>query len=150
MQKLLGRAPAAFTLLETIIALLVFSLTLSLLQTELKQVPRVLQQTFVEEDIRWHMADRQFTNFIAGANFEKSEHNKIYFYQPAKNKHYRIEPYKQMIRLMGEKQGHMPLLIGAEKVTLSYQAPFIKLTAIMDSGRQYQDEFYLPPAKEAK
>ncbi|MFD1318540.1 competence type IV pilus minor pilin ComGF [Loigolactobacillus zhaoyuanensis] len=148
MQKFLGKATPAFTLLETMIALLVFGLTLSLIQTELQQLPQVLAKTFVEEDIGWHLAVQQFEEFSAGATFDKCENNKVYFYQPAKKKQYRIEPYKKMIRLMGSKKGHMPLLTGVEKAKLTYQAPFVKLTATMTSGRNYQSEFYLPPAEE--
>ncbi|MDT3391205.1 MAG: ComGF family competence protein [Bacillota bacterium] len=148
MQRSLGKSHAAFTLLETLVALLVFSLTLSLIQTELKQLPKVLTGTFVEEDIRWHLASQQVEAFLTGATFEKCEHNKVYFYQPANQKHYRIEPYKQMIRLMGDKQGHMPVLLGIKAATLNYHAPFIQLTATTTSGQHYQSEFYLAPMEK--
>ncbi|MFD0898593.1 competence type IV pilus minor pilin ComGF [Loigolactobacillus binensis] len=144
MLKLRGKVRPAFTLLETLVALLVFGVTLSLLQTELQAIPQVVTKTFIEEDIRWHLATHQLDTFIAGATFEKVTTNKVYFYQPAKKKHYRVEPYKQMIRLMGTTYGHMPLLNGVTQAKLTYQKPFVQLTVTMQSGHCYQSDFYLP------
>lgn len=144
MRRLLGKTQKAFTLLETLVALFVFILGVDLMQTELKQVKQVVQATFVEEDIRWHLAVHQLDHFIAGAVYERQQNNKIYFYQPNRQKHYRIEPYKNMIRLAGTKQGHMPLLLGVKHATLSYHKPFIQVTVTALSGQCYQNNFYLP------
>lgn len=79
MRRLLGKTQKAFTLLETLVALFVFILGVDLMQTELKQVKQVVQATFVEEDIRWHLAVHQLDHFIAGQFMNDSKTIKFIF-----------------------------------------------------------------------
>lgn len=148
MRKLLGKTQKAFTLLETLVALFVFILGVDLMQTELKQIKQVVEAAFIEEDLRWHLAVHQLDRFINGAVYERQQNNKIYFYQPSRQKHYRVEPYKDMIRLAGTKQGHMPLLLGIKQATLNYHKPFIHVSVTALSGHRYQNNFYLPAAED--
>ncbi len=99
-------------LAETIIALLVTTLILGILQQSLKIVKNVPDNLNANQ-IRWHMTNEYIQNQFQGEFLKDKKSKKLIF--DDKNKiggAHILEFYQNMLRVRSEEGGHVPLITG--------------------------------------
>ncbi|UQS82498.1 ComGF family competence protein [Bombilactobacillus folatiphilus] len=60
---------------------------------------------------------------------------------PKPNKLYKLQIYKDMLRLSSDKEGHMPLLLNQNYLRLQVQDQVLRITSIDQFGRKW--EYYV-------
>lgn len=145
--KLKTKTPA-FTLVETIIALVLVVTALVLLTNFFNNSQKELRDM--------HRADR-FQVTCALATLQSSELDLHYlpqkgqqliFYSPSKDMNYSLEINGKRLVMRGESQGFMPLLYNVDAGSLSFKAPKLDLKLTIHGVTYHEQVTYSPFEKE--
>ncbi len=83
----------------------------------------------------------RYLNLIESDHFNfklKSIHeNNVQFFSEKENKLYRLEKYKNMIRLTGESLGHVPLILNVKDVKWSGSSQNCRTKVVFENGQKY-------------
>ena len=135
---------AAFTLVEVVISLGVCSLAILLISGLLLLMQKQTIQTTLDDQIQW----QQMIELFHGADLELMYQEKITggnlkFYSPKQDRTY-IFVYRSKKIYMEDSRsgGYMPVLYDVSAWNMSYQEPYLKITATMHD-KEYQETLYL-------
>lgn len=151
LRRFLGKQRHGFTLLEAMVALLILVLTMPLLNAQMKVFMAAVRVDNMHEVDNWQLANCQLQRFLSHCQVVTCSPHRVKLYHQQEQKDYQLETYRSdathlMLRLRGATQGHMPLFQQLKTITLTYQAPCLKLTgAFRHSGQTFQQRYYLLP-----
>lgn len=131
----ISRTSAAFTMIETISALLITAMTFSILGVAFESSDIALKQTRSSDDFEWAQfvdligSDNLALEFVAGENM-------VRFYSPTKDKFYRLSCKNNVLRMTGIEAGYMPLLYEVSTFTTKYEDSTLTMRVQM-KGHNY-------------
>lgn len=112
----------AFTLLETMIALFILCLSVSLLETEMQLIRHQTNYVTRDDTLQWHLAMAELNQMMRHAQLVDVQTTKIKIQIDHQN--YSLAPYSNnqgtMLRITGITSGHMPVLLDLKTVEFSY------------------------------
>ncbi|WP_413488191.1 competence type IV pilus minor pilin ComGF [Carnobacterium divergens] len=128
-----------FTLIETLCALFILVLSISLLSISVSQFQLIRRQTFQDRQLEWHL----FLNQL-----EKEWQNQIVIKvtpeniqtENAKGRISYYENYQKMVRKRTSKGGHQPLLVKVERLTFQKKAHSIVLDVQFKNQERYRNQ----------
>ena len=93
----------------------------------------------------WEIAMLRLEQMTAGAQLVQADDKKVLFETAGTykfpHKKYQLQIYHHMLRITGEHEGHVPLLLNQRQLSFNVRKPVLKITAIDRWQRKW--EFYL-------
>ncbi|TPR12728.1 prepilin-type N-terminal cleavage/methylation domain-containing protein [Apilactobacillus timberlakei] len=120
-----------FTVIESIMGLLMLSLIAMLINTTTLYINNSDRHQR-SEIINYHVFLSTIESRKLNLRVVKTDDNNITLINPSNYKEYRIQTYKNMLRLSGNKSGHVPILenVASTYFSIHKNHLFIKLTFI--------------------
>ncbi|MCF6515832.1 hypothetical protein GSH19_06695 [Lactobacillus sp. S2-2] len=112
---------SGFTVIETIVSLFIFSISLLLITSYLYIQKKIKNDDF--SDFFFYIQNIENKNY--DFTFCEMNNDSPVFYSEINNKKYVLEKYKNMIRLRTLDGGHIPLMDNVEDVFWQYKNEFL-------------------------
>ncbi|MBF0780556.1 MULTISPECIES: competence type IV pilus minor pilin ComGF [unclassified Granulicatella] len=130
----------AFTLVETVVALFVLSVTCVIVLSSVHTIKTYRTYEENSHDIAWYQFCTEFENQISQEYMEKVDFNVLMTRQEDKYIYY--EQYKNMIRRTSSKGGHEPLLLNVQSWNLFQHHDYIIVRIRFENGKIYEHTIY--------
>lgn len=143
-----------FTLLETVIALLVLLTCVSLIGFSVNQLRAIRNQTFQDRQLEWHLFLNQFNYEIKGLVLKDVSTSKVRFEeQDAAGKTQRVHIYqrdanKTVFIKTTDSGGYQPLMMKVSKLTFSKKDTFLILRVTFTNNENYSAQVNLSQLNE--
>lgn len=137
VSKLLGER-AAFTLVETVIALSVCVLAIFLMTSFVHDRQREYSSARATDHYQFVSAISVLQSDKLSLEYENNKDNQIFLYSPAKKMDYSLKIIGKRLVMQGKDEGYMPLLFNIDKGDLSFKPPYVKLNLVIH-GIRYKE-----------
>lgn len=138
-----------FTLLETMLALFIFILSLTLMTTMVQQFKIVRQQTMRTNHLEWHLFLNQFEYEVDQSLFLSTDGNSIYFEKyndikklPEVISYQKMKGKKVIIRQV-DSTGYQPILMNIKSMSFALKENNLILDATFLNNEQYKSQVFL-------
>ncbi|WP_167554823.1 competence type IV pilus minor pilin ComGF [Carnobacterium divergens] len=128
-----------FTLIETLCALFILVLSISLLSISVSQFQLIRRQTFQDRQLEWHLFLNQLEKEWQNQIVVKVTQDNIQT-ENAKGMISYYENYQKMVRKRTIKGGHQPLLVKVESLTFQKNANSIVLEVQFENQERYRNQ----------
>ncbi|WP_084172129.1 competence type IV pilus minor pilin ComGF [Atopococcus tabaci] len=136
-----GLNEKGFTLLEAMVALLVTTLTLTLMSYAVRHVQTLSRMELHDRQLEWHLFLNQMEYDLKETAFVENSGQAFIFnkYNPEKRKEERIryEKYMTMIRRTVDGSGHQPMLTQVSDVRFERTEKGLETTVTFQNGITY-------------
>ena len=144
-----------FTLLETMLALFIFILSLSLMTTMVQQFKIVRQQTMKTNHLEWHLFLNQFEHEVDQSLFLSTNGNSIYFEKYNDTKKipevisYQKMKGKEVIIRQVDDTGYQPVLMNIKTITFVLKENKVILNATFFNNEHYKSLVFINKKNQA-
>lgn len=139
----LGKNEAGFTLLETVVALLVTTLCFLLLSFSSRHFSRNKQMIQQEKQIEFHLFLYQLEAELRGKEWVSTKETELKMRNPETGQEITYEKNLQLFRRRVSNTGHQPMLTGIRTLKLTTEKNILYLSVEFTNGERHEAQLDL-------